>query len=167
MQEQVCLCHLRLHYCIIYILLSTFTQIYIHFIMVKTLEQLKADYDQGLFKLGQAPFSGRDIGRFAQFVPKAQWNDFNIQLKTDCRGGDGSLELTRENIMSELLEDLAFAIRKAKDKRGLSSADMYAVIRMYNYILDEGLEHYDEYDYYGMPLFRATAEKYDWHHLLH
>lgn len=36
--------------------------------------------------------------------------------------------------------------------------------KMWNYILEEGLEDWDEDDYrfYGLPLFKATAVKYGW-----
>lgn len=37
-------------------------------------------------------------------------------------------------------------------------------VMMWNYILEEGLEDWDEDDYrfYGLPLFKATAVKYGW-----
>jgi hypothetical protein len=31
---------------------------------------------------------------------------------------------------------------------------------MWNWILDEGLEDFDDYAQYGLPLFKATAVKY-------
>jgi len=37
---------------------------------------------------------------------------------------------------------------------------MYSVVQMWNYILEEGLEDFDSYAMYGLPLFKATALKY-------
>lgn len=41
---------------------------------------------------------------------------------------------------------------------------MFECVMMWNYILEEGLEDWDEDDYrfYGLPLFKATAVKYGW-----
>lgn len=40
----------------------------------------------------------------------------------------------------------------------------FECVMMWNYILEEGLEDWDEDDYrfYGLPLFKATAVKYGW-----
>lgn len=37
---------------------------------------------------------------------------------------------------------------------------MYEVVQMWNCILEEGLEDFDSYAMYGLPLFKATAVKY-------
>ena len=69
-------------------------------------------------------------------------------------------ELTRENVLSHLEKDVAFGFEKALNKRGISAAMMHAVVKMWNWILEEGLENNDAYDPYGLPLFEATATKY-------
>lgn len=46
------------------------------------------------------------------------------------------------------------------NKRGISAGLMYEVVSMWNWILEEGLENFDKYAQYGLPLFKATAEKY-------
>lgn len=37
---------------------------------------------------------------------------------------------------------------------------MYECVAMWNWILEEGLENFDSYAQYGLPLFKATAVKY-------
>ena len=71
--------------------------------------------------------------------------------------------MTKENILIQLKQDLEFAFEKAIDKRGISSSFMFEVIEMWNWILEEGLEDWseDQYAMYGLPLYRATALKYD------
>lgn len=41
---------------------------------------------------------------------------------------------------------------------------MFYVVLRWNQVLEEGLEDYseDNYPMYGLPLFKATAEKYGW-----
>lgn len=58
---------------------------------------------------------------------------------------------------------------KEDDYFPFSSASIVAyeyklLYQMWNYILEEGLEDWDEDDYgfYGLPLFKATAVKYGW-----
>lgn len=55
-------------------------------------------------------------------------------------------------------------IEKALNQRGISASLMFECVMMWNYILEEGLEDWDEDDYgfYGLPLFKATAVKYGW-----
>lgn len=39
---------------------------------------------------------------------------------------------------------------------------MFSVVKMWNWILEEGLQDWSDDDYaqYGLPLFKATAQKY-------
>lgn len=71
-------------------------------------------------------------------------------------------EWTRENILKDLERDVAFGFEKALNRRGISSGLMFEVVMMWNSILEEGLENWNQDDYamYGLPLFKATAEKY-------
>jgi hypothetical protein len=57
-------------------------------------------------------------------------------------------------------EDVEFGFEKALNQRGISSSLMYEVVSMWNWILEEGLEDFDDYAQYGLPLFKATAVKY-------
>lgn len=45
-------------------------------------------------------------------------------------------------------------------QRGISSSLMADVVMMWNWILEDGLEDFDEYPMYGLPIFKATAIKY-------
>ena len=71
---------------------------------------------------------------------------------------------TRENILAQLKKDVFFGWEKACDERGISSSLMYHVVMSWNKVLEEGLENWDKenYEWYGKPLFEATADKYDW-----
>jgi len=119
---------------------------------VKTLEQM----------IGResACLDGRDMSRLASFIPESDLKKFGLELKEEFVGKHEHKAWTRENILAQLKEDVAFGFEKALDKRGLSSGLMYAVVRMWNFVLEEGLEDFDKYAQYGLPLFKATAEKY-------
>ena len=85
-----------------------------------------------------------------------------IGLKDDYIPTHVAKPLTRENILAQLKEDVAFGFEKALNRRGLSSSAMFGVVMMWNWILEEGLENFDRDNYamYGLPLFKATAIKY-------
>jgi hypothetical protein len=103
---------------------------------------------------------GRDAVRLSDFVPEERLPELGISLFPDAIGKHVPKEWTRENIIAQLKEDVAFAFEKAIGHRGISSELMYDVIRMWNWILQEGLEDFDEYADYGIPLLKATALKY-------
>lgn len=66
------------------------------------------------------------------------------------------LKWTEEVILEQLKIDLVFAFDNALDKRRISSAAMFHVISMWNYILDaEDIPK--SYAQYGLPYFKATA----------
>ena len=123
---------------------------------MKTLDQTIKEYK------GEC-LDGRDLYRLADFVPYDRLPEIGIKLKDDVRKEDWDAKVkpfTRENIIAQLKKDVAFGFEKALDCRGISSGLMYEVVRMWNWILEEGLEDFDDYRYYGLPLFKATAEKY-------
>lgn len=74
------------------------------------------------------------------------------------------VEFTRENVLKQLEEDVRFGFEKALNQRGISASLMFECVMMWNYILEEGLESWgeDDYAFYGLPLFKATAVKYGW-----
>lgn len=122
---------------------------------MKTLEQIKAR--------GIKAFDGRDFGRLAQFIPENELESFGIKLKNEYVGKHVAVPFTRENVLNQLRDDVAFGFEKALDQRGLSAGLMFEVVMMWNWILEEGLENYNErkgYAQYGLPLFKATAIKY-------
>ena len=122
-------------------------------IEMKTLEQITNEYKS-------KTLDGRDLRRLASFIPESMLPKFGIELKEEYVGKHKPLEWTHENILKQLESDVAFGFEKALDKRGLSSSMMYEVVSMWNWILEEGLESFDDYTHYGLPLFKATAVKY-------
>lgn len=120
---------------------------------MKTFEQIKEGYYSKCI-------DGRDLDRLAAFIPESELEAFGLELKEEAKGTWQHKEMTRDAVIAQLKEDVAFGFKKAIDERGISSSLMYAVVQMWNWILEEGLEDFDDYGSYGMPLFKATAEKY-------
>lgn len=103
---------------------------------------------------------GRDIERLIQFIPEDRLSEMGIELKDEFKGKLVAKEFTRENILEQLKKDVGFGFEKALNCRGISSSLMAEVVKMWNWILEEGLESFDEYEMYGLPIFKATALKY-------
>ena len=107
---------------------------------------------------------GRDINRLAVFVPFDKLDAIGITPTDEYNSPEKwnaiVKPLTRENVLAQLKEDVAFGFEKALNQRGISSSLMYHVVQMWNWILEEGLENFDDYPMYGLPLFKATAVKY-------
>lgn len=120
---------------------------------MKTFEQIKEGYYSKCI-------DGRDLERLSAFISESELENFGLVLKEEAKGTWEHEELTRESVIKQLEEDVAFGFEKATNERGISSSLMYAVVQMWNWILEEGLEDFDDYGSYGMPLFKATAEKY-------
>lgn len=127
---------------------------------MKTLEQIAEEYKS-------ETIDGRDVARLAEFFPFDMLgrigftpiDEYNDKKKWDK---EVKKDFTRENVLKQLEEDVAFGFEKALDRRGISAGLMFYVVRMWNWILEEGLEDFSEDNYaqYGLPLFKATAEKY-------
>jgi len=103
---------------------------------------------------------GRDVLRLTQFLTEEQmsivgWAPINL-------GEWERVPFTKENVLVQLEKDIAFGFEKALNKRSLSAASMFETVKMWNWILEEGLENWeeDQYAMYGLPLFKATAIKY-------
>lgn len=120
---------------------------------MKSLEQVEKEYKSNTL-------DGRDIHRLMDFIPESKLGDFGITLKHEYIGKHKHIEFTKENILIQLEKDVAFGFDKALNQRGISSGLMYEVVKMWNWILEEGLEDFDDYAMYGLPLFKATAVKY-------
>lgn len=103
---------------------------------------------------------GRDLNRLCMFLSVGDLVKLGLDEKN--LKDHKPIEYTRENVLKQLEEDVDFAFEKALNKRGLSSSMMFEVIRMWNYVLEEGLENWSDDDYamYGLPLYKATALKY-------
>lgn len=122
---------------------------------MKTLEQIKEQYKS-------ETLDGRDLHRLMMFIPEDDLGAFGLELKEEYKGTHKHKPLTRENVLAQLEEDVAFGFKKALDQRGISAGLMFEVVQMWNWILEEGLEDFDDDNYaqYGLPLFKATAVKY-------
>lgn len=99
---------------------------------------------------------------------ETSWTEFGIEPKEEYdneeKWNEHIVEFNRENILKQLEKDVAFGFEKALNKRSISSSLMFECVRLWNYILEEGLEDWSEENYamYGLPLFKATAVKYGW-----
>lgn len=120
---------------------------------MKTLEQVKEMYKS-------KTLDGRDVSRLMQFLPEEDLAHFGISLKPEYVGKHTFIPFTKDNVLKQLEEDVDFGFYKAMNKRGISAGLMYDVVSMWNWILEEGLEDFDDYAQYGLPLFKATAMKY-------
>lgn len=121
---------------------------------MKTLEQVLASYKS-------ETLDDRDLTRLAQFLTVEQIENLGLSFNTpEERKNHVPAEFTKENILKQLQKDVAFGFEKALNRRGISSSLMYEVVQMWNHILEEGLEGFDSYAMYGLPLFKATAVKY-------
>lgn len=120
---------------------------------MKTLDQIAQLY-------ASKTIDGRDLNRLSQFVPDDMLSRFGLELNEEAQGNREVLEFTRENVLKQLEKDVDFGFEKALNRRGISSSLMYSVVKMWNWVLEEGLEDFEDYAQYGLPLFKATAVKY-------
>lgn len=123
---------------------------------MKTLQQVKELYKS-------QTLDGRDLSRLMQFIPESELADFGIKLKDEYVSTHKHIPFTKENILIQLEKDVDFGFEKALNKRGISSGFMVSVVQMWNWMLEEGLEGLDDFDdymWYGLPIFKATAVKY-------
>ena len=123
---------------------------------MKTLEQISESYKSNTL-------DGRDLNRLAQFIPFNMLSSFGLKSKegvTEEEWNKNVKEFTKENILIQLEKDVDFGFEKALNQRGISAGLMTDVVQMWNWILEEGLEDFDEYPMYGLPIFKATAIKY-------
>lgn len=102
--------------------------------------------------------------RLCDFLTEEQAKKIGFKKVDESRPWPEPKEWTRENILKQLQDDVDFGFEKALNMRGISSSLMYSVVLGWNRILEEGLEGWgeDNYAQYGLPLFKATAEKYGW-----
>jgi len=124
--------------------------------IMKTLEQILENYKKNTF--GSCGIYG-----LCAYIPYDKLEFIGVELKKDITKEMWNKEikpLTRENILENLEQDVEYGFEKALGKRGISASLMYNVVSMWNWILEEGLENWSEYAYYGLPLFKATAVKY-------
>lgn len=120
---------------------------------MKTLEQVAEQYKSNTI-------DGRDLSRLAAFIPESTLPSFGMELNPEYVGKHEHKEFTKENVIEQLRQDVEFGFEKALNQRGISSSLMHDVVSMWNWVLEDGLEDFDDYAQYGLPLFKATAVKY-------
>ena len=120
---------------------------------MKTLEEISNEYKSD-------SLDGRDLNRLAQFIPEEMLEKFGLTLNDGFVGNHITVPFTRENVLKQLEKDVAFGFEKALNQRGISAGLMHDVVLMWNWVLQEGLENFDDYAMYGLPVFKATAVKY-------
>jgi len=129
---------------------------------MKTLEEIAEKFEVKCL-------DGRDLGRLVDFVPwdmlgrfEIKPEDINEGLNTKEKWDAHVKKFTRKNVLAQLKKDVSFGFTKALNKRGISASFMFDAVRMWNWILEEGLEDWprDKYAQYGLPLLKATAVKY-------
>ncbi len=101
----------------------------------------------------------RDYSRLTDFFPVKDWSKFGFVL-VNGQEPPHPLELTEKAVLKKLKNDVAFGFEKALNKRGISSSSMYEVVKMWLWILDDPLQHFDDYAMYGLPLFKIVAIEY-------
>jgi len=129
---------------------------------MKTKEQILAMVESGERKSEISFIEARDFKRLIDFFPVSDWSKFGFTLKEGVEAKDvpEPKELTKENVLKQLENDLNFAFEKALNKRGISSSLMFEVIKMWMWVLDDPLMNFDSYPMYGLPLYKAVALKY-------
>lgn len=107
---------------------------------------------------------GRDRIRLSDFFdPGPDYRVLGVEFKDDVdQKGFVVKPWTKEAIVAQMKEDVAFGFEKALDKRGISASLMHDVVKMWLWILDDPLQKVadDLYEQYGLPLFKAVAMKY-------
>jgi len=113
-------------------------------------------------KEGSDCLDNRDFNRLADFFPVSDWEKLGIQIKDGVNLDDVPVpkEWTRDNIVAQMAEDVAFGFEKALNRRGISSSLMYSVVKMWLRVLEDELADCEDYAQYGLPLFKAVAVKY-------
>jgi len=105
------------------------------------------------------------LNRLAQFVSYDKLKSIGVEFEnvTEEQWNTSVIPFTRENILKNLELDVAYGFKVALDRRWAEASFMYDVVEMWNWVLEEGLEDwsYTNYPHYGLPLFRATAIKYN------
>lgn len=98
-------------------------------------------------------FDGRDEGRFMEFCEASVVIERGYSIPEDKVWEPK--EWNEENVLDQLKHDLEFAFEKALDQRGLSSAAMFHVIKMWNDALEVDIT--PQYEHYALPYLKATA----------
>lgn len=122
------------------------------------IEQVKAGKTHD--RQGNALLDGRDYSRLCSFFPVEQWKIFGFKL-LDGKEPPEILEFTKDKVLELMTDDLDFAFSKAINHRGISSLLMFEVMKMWMWVLEDGLKDFSDYEPYGLPLYKEIAKKYN------
>lgn len=107
-------------------------------------------------------FDNRDFSRLVDFFEPEYYPLFGFKIMEGCDPASVLVRpWTEEEVKQQLAHDLDFGFEKALDKRSISSNLMYNVVKMWMWVLEDVLQDLEDYKFYGLPLFKAVAEKYD------
>lgn len=123
---------------------------------MKTINEILEDYDEY-----ETALDDRFGLRLVQFLTVEQAEKIGFIFKEEYKELHMPKEWTEENIIAQLKEDVLFGWEKACNQRGISSSLMYEVVKTWCKVLENGLENFNDYAPYGMPLFKAVADKYN------
>lgn len=106
---------------------------------------------------------GRDIARFAEFVPVNNLAEAGIELQDGVSLEDwGPVKpWTEEEVLKQLKADAEFGLEKAQNGRGLSTAFMFQTVNMWCHLLENNLER-SHYDNYAIEFFESILTHYGW-----
>jgi hypothetical protein len=105
----------------------------------------------------------RDYDRLARFFPVDELPELYVEITPAEAAAWKPVEWTREAVLKELREDVAFGFKKALSRRSISARMMYATVLMWMWVLEDELQHQEfsaGYTFYGLPLLKAVALKY-------
>lgn len=105
----------------------------------------------------------RDKERIVDFCTVEQLKKIGVILIPAYEKEHKPITMTKELVLEQFKRDALLGQEKALNQRGVSSAMMYQVIRMWLWILEDPLyEVYncDTYHNYGLELFERVIDKY-------
>ena len=120
---------------------------------MKTIEEI--------LKYKPQSMDGRDLGRLTVFLTIEQLTGLGFGVKDEFKETYKAEEYTKENVIAHLKSDVEFGFTKALNQRGLSASAMNDVVKMWMWVLEDELADHDEYAYYGLPLLKLVAVKYE------
>ena len=117
---------------------------------MKTLDQIVTYRSQAI--------DGRDTSRLLEFVPEHMLPTMEVTLRPEYVGKHEAKPLTRDAVLDQMKNDVAFGFEKFIDGRGISTHCMTEVVRMWLWVLEDGGAP-GQY-LYGGELFQEAAEFY-------
>lgn len=126
------------------------------------LNKWKFDWDSERFTF--AEFLSYE--QMKKFLGKDLFNSFKTEIIENFDKKKWKpFSFDREVILNVLKQHVSYGFKTAlSNNPGFAPCYTYNIVRLFNWILEEGLEDWEEnnYENYGLPLFKATAEKYGW-----